>query len=89
MVLPNYSVDLSAYLIQIYLAVNKSVTGKTPQLISVSGSSDARYFSQKDIPVIMTRPRSGGSHSDNEWLDLESWRVYYEIFTEYVLLARI
>lgn len=87
LIMPNYSVDSNSDLIQKYLAINESVTGKNVQLISVSGSSDARYFSQKNIPVIMTRPLSSGSHSDDEWLDLDSWRIYYEIFTKYILEA--
>ena len=84
MILPNYSIDPNVDLIQKYLAINESVTGDKVQFISVNGSSDARYFSAKGIPVIMTRPSSNGSHSDNEWVDLESWVVYHEILTKYI-----
>ncbi|MCL1876824.1 M20 family metallopeptidase [Candidatus Saccharibacteria bacterium] len=85
LVLPNYTVDPNSELIQKYLTINESITGEKVRFIAVSGSSDARYFSQKNIPVIMTRPLSHGSHSDNEWVDLDSWRIYYEILTKYVL----
>lgn len=82
---PNYKVNTNHELIKTYMAVNKAVTGSKPTLITVSGSSDARYFSEKKMPVIMTRPTSEGSHSDEEWLDLESFEQYYKIMQQYLL----
>lgn len=82
---PNYSVDTSSPLIQRYVAINKELTGKTVEQVSVSGSSDARYFSEYGIPVIMSRPVSGGSHSDNEWISLTSLNEFYKIMEQYIL----
>lgn len=80
----SYFNDPSSKFIQEYININKSITGKDVQAISTSGSSDARYFSAKNIPVIMTRPKSGGSHSDNEWVDLDSLVEYCVVMREYV-----
>lgn len=82
---PNYNVDLDSGLVKRYLTINKSITGRSPKAVAVSGSSDARYFSEIGMPVIMTRPTSGGSHSDDEWINLESFEQYYEVMRQYVL----
>jgi succinyl-diaminopimelate desuccinylase len=82
---PNYSVDMNSSYIQRYIEINKHITGKEVKQVSVSGSSDARYFTQKNMPVIMTRPVSAGSHSDNEWVDLDSLDMFYKIMQTYVL----
>jgi|GEM_PF-228300 len=37
-----------------------------------AGASDARYFSNLDIPVLMFQPECAGWHSDDEWINLES-----------------
>jgi succinyl-diaminopimelate desuccinylase len=81
----SYQNDPSSPIIRDYVVTNEAVTGQKVQLISTSGSSDARYFSAKDIPVIMTRPESGGSHSDDEWINLDSLVTYCEVMKEYVL----
>lgn len=49
------------------------------------GSSDARFFSQKNIPVVVTRPKGGGLHSDEEWIDLDDLEKFYKVMKEFVL----
>lgn len=44
------------------------------------GSSDARFFREKNIPVLSTRPRGGGLHQENEWIDLTDLERYYNVF---------
>jgi succinyl-diaminopimelate desuccinylase len=83
--MPNYSVDCRSELVKLYLKVNKSVTGQPAEPKSVCGSSDARFFSQKGIPVVMTRPISKGSHGDNEWLSLSSFDEYHRVMELYTL----
>lgn len=81
----SYSVDTNDGYIKKYIATNEALTKLKVKPVAVSGSSDARYFSSLDIPVIMTRPLSQGSHSDDEWVDMESLENYYEVMKEYVL----
>lgn len=33
------------------------------------GASDAHYFSEHNIPTIVTRPRGGSPHGSDEWID--------------------
>ncbi len=35
------------------------------------GATDARHFSAENIPVMVIKPRGGGSHSKKEWVDLK------------------
>ncbi len=48
------------------------------------GSSDARFFTKYNIPVIMFNPMSGGDHTDNEFIDLEEFKNYYKVIKEFV-----
>ena len=36
------------------------------------GASDGRFFAERDIPVILTKPLSSEPHMDGEWVDLKS-----------------
>lgn len=85
LLMSNYDVDIDAEPIQRYIAINQEITGQPVWQISNNGSSDARFFSQQGIPVIMTRPTCRGSHADVEWLDLDSFEVYQRIMTRYLL----
>ena len=49
------------------------------------GASDGRFFSEKGIPVIMFKPICSESHVDNEWIDLKSLEVFYQILKDFVL----
>ncbi len=49
------------------------------------GSSDARYFSENNIPVIVIRPDGGGHHSEKEWIDLASLDKFYQVLKTFVL----
>jgi succinyl-diaminopimelate desuccinylase len=48
------------------------------------GASDARFFTQYKIPVIISKPICAGHHSDNEWIDLESISTYTNILFDFV-----
>jgi succinyl-diaminopimelate desuccinylase len=49
------------------------------------GSSDARFFSEKNIPVIVIRPDGGGHHSEEEWIDLKSLNKFYKVLKAFVI----
>ncbi len=49
------------------------------------GSSDARFFAEKNIPVIMLRPEGGGAHGDNEWVSIDEVEKFYQLLKEYVV----
>lgn len=51
------------------------------------GSSDARYFSARDIPTIVTRPHGGMAHADGEWLDIVGFKDFCTCVEQYVISA--
>lgn len=62
----------------------EKVIGRDLGLIIEPGSSDARFFALKDIPVIMVRPTGGDLHGDSEWVDKDSLAVFYGLLKTYV-----
>ncbi|MBJ7450201.1 MAG: M20/M25/M40 family metallo-hydrolase [Parachlamydiales bacterium] len=49
------------------------------------GASDARFFSEKDIPVLVIAPKGGQHHADKEWVDLDDLERFYEVMKAWVL----
>ena len=76
------------YLIE-YLDLSEKISGKRPLLIPSAGSSDARFFADKNIPVIISRPNGAGHHSENEWIEIESLQKYTEILIEFAKKFKI
>ncbi len=47
------------------------------------GSSDARFFSEKGITTIATRPKGAGLHSESEWIDVEDLEKFYKVLRDF------
>ncbi len=68
----------------LYREITEAVTGLPAELVRCDGSSDARYILAHDIPVLMSRPRVGNLHAEDEWIDIESMGQFYRIVVEYL-----
>lgn len=60
------------------------VTGAALKTQHNLGSSDARFFTEKSIPVIMIRPDGGDIHGEQEWVGAESLRKFYTVLKAYI-----
>ncbi len=49
------------------------------------GSSDARFFTERNIPCISLYPPGAEHHSSNEWVNIEGLHQFQEIITQYLL----
>lgn len=49
----------------------KELNKKVP-IKGENGSSDARFFVPQNIPMILTKPKSGNPEADGEWVSLDS-----------------
>lgn len=58
-------------------------TGKQTTFTKSHGSSDARFFSEHNIPTILTRPKGGGHHGDHEWMDIKDFERFHAIALEF------
>lgn len=80
----NYALDTTAPIVQEFIGFYHSHMGKPVEFITSHGSSDARYFDDRHIPVIMFRPDGGNAHGDGEWLSFTSWQKFHQILAEYI-----
>ena len=65
--------------------VTREVTGQTPKTVRDDGGSDARFFSEHGIPVIISRPLVGNLHATDEWVDIDSMNQLYRIYERYLI----
>ncbi len=68
----------------LFLEQTKEITGKPVRLCREHGGSDARYLSFLGIPVVMSRPEVGDTHSEKEWIDIDSMVALYRIYAGYL-----
>lgn len=47
------------------------------------GSSDARYYFEKDIPVLMVSPHGAGHHTDHEWISISSLETFRKVVKDW------
>jgi succinyl-diaminopimelate desuccinylase len=71
--------------VQSFLEILASMTEKPIEYIDSYGGSDARYFAKYDIPCIITEPRGGGRHADNEWLLADDLLSFYMLIECWVV----
>lgn len=49
------------------------------------GASDAQYFADKNIPIIVHQADCGDIHTEKEWISLSSLEKYMDILRDYML----
>ena len=81
----DYQLDLSNGYVKSFIELYKKQSGQELNFTKAHGSSDARFFSALNIPVIMLRPDGGGAHGDNEWISIEGIEKFYQLLKEYIL----
>lgn len=70
---------------QAYSRLMRKQVGVEEAFICSHGSSDARFFAERDILVIAVRPPGGGLHSNEEWIELEGLERFYSILKQFVV----
>lgn len=72
-------------LIKKYIKTAESILGKKIKFLRTESASDARFFSENQIPVILTKVCSGNIHSNNEWVDIKEVENFYNILISFVV----
>lgn len=67
-----------------YAQAIKAVTGQEATFSKWPGANDGRFFSNRGIPVLTSRPRGGDAHGPSEWIDLRSQEQLYRIYQEFI-----
>ena len=61
------------------------LNGSRDPFIREHGASDGRFFSALGVPVILSRPASGGIHSNDEFCHIQSLQDFNQRLTRYLL----
>jgi succinyl-diaminopimelate desuccinylase len=69
--------------IQVFRSCVKKQTGKMPKCIRYPSTCDARYFSDRSILAIITRPSGGGAHQDDEWVSVDGLSRFVRILVDF------
>jgi len=68
----------------LYFKITEEITKQRVEEVRDHGGSDARFFSAKGTPVIVSRPLVGNLHSEEEWIDIPSMVTFYRIYEAYI-----
>lgn len=77
---PVFYVDKDNPLIKDFINNCSIILGKEPNITKCCAGSDAPYFKEKEIPVIIMNPKGKNWHSPNEYVEIDSLYTLYEIF---------
>jgi succinyl-diaminopimelate desuccinylase len=81
---PPFQLEVTHKHVQAFAKLYESIAGTAVTFMTSKGSSDARFMSLKNIPVIMTRPVGGGLHAPTEHVDLESLARFTDLISRYI-----
>lgn len=84
----SYSTELAQHEQSVFADIAKKYGKKVAETFS-HGSSDAKFFIQKDIPTMLVRPKGGHLHADDEWIDIKDLETFYIVLKEFVLKQAI
>lgn len=76
--------DITHPLLQSFMDSVETVTGRRPEAFISLAASDAPYYKKYDIPCIISCPKGGRHHSEEEWLDRESFTQFVPILKDYL-----
>ena len=77
------------YFLKQYAKIVSEETRKDILFCEVEGASDARFFSEKNIPTIITGIKSANLHTENEWVDIKEMERFYNILIKLVHSLKI
>ena len=77
--------DMKNKYIQDYKKTAEKEMGKKIKFIRETGASDARFFCEKNIPVILTKIDSGNIHGQDEWVDISQIEKFYNILKKFII----
>lgn len=75
--------EKNEYLVAFRKALQKKVKKKV-SFIKTNSTSDAIFFSDKGIPVVLFYPIGGGNHQSNEWIEKKSLEGFYYAIIDFL-----
>lgn len=82
-----YKIDTSREEIKLWKQVLRKEFNIKAGITFSHGSSDARFFDMKKSTVLITRPKGGGLHSEEEWISKKALQNFYEALKKWVMVV--
>lgn len=77
---PVFQVNEKLQIIQEFINNTEKILKHPVVIEKCVATSDAIYFSEKNIPTILMNPKGAYWHGPNEYVEIESLYTLYEIF---------
>lgn len=77
---PTFYVDHNLDIIKEFIKNSEQILNKKLKISKCLATSDAIYFSEKNIPTIMINPIGDYWHNPNEYVEIDSLYTLYELF---------
>ncbi len=84
---PHFTDPDNVYIKQLKI-IGKEITGKELAIEKTHGGADTTYFSNVGCDAIEFGPIGHGQHHDEEWVDIKSLGVYYQILKKFLLSVK-
>lgn len=69
-----------------FKSITEKIINKKMKFTKSTGCSCSRFFSTKNIPVILTSPNYRNIHADNEWIQIKDLDKFYNILMTFLQL---
>ena len=66
------------------IKITKDICGKRIKIKKTSTNSDAKYFFERKLPVIMFGPEGKNYHAKDEYVEIDSLINYYKILYQFI-----
>ncbi len=72
--------------IKLYKRQAEKIIGKKISFVGSEGASDARFFSEQNIPTIITKINCGHIHADKEWVEIKEMFLLWQILINFLTI---
>lgn len=76
--------DQENFYLKSFRKIAEKIISRKMKITKSTGSSGSRFFSTKNIPVIITSPNYGNIHASNEWVEIKSLEKFYNILYTFI-----
>jgi len=77
--------DKENYYLKMFKKIAEKEIGRKMKIIRSTGSSGTHFFSQNNIPVIVTAPNYGNIHGSGEWVEIKDLVKLYNAIKQFII----
>jgi len=84
MYFPAHNTNLQSHEVESWISIAKERQSIDVGSMNAHGGSDANFFADKGMNVMLVRPHGGKQHAEGEWIDVKGFEQYYNVLKEWV-----